>query len=162
MVLHVQGNRHQGDSRYPGQGKQCTAMAMVAVAYKKTKNMTQWMTSDVDFLLDCGDQLYTKTSALHNLTFPMPTDISEPISIHEIKFKVNIVKSLSGVFSLDLPNNDDFFTALFNAHDAAILTFGQVFSSYAVGVLKEHDGIYIFDSHSRDRMGCVYAMGLHV
>ncbi|KAK3802981.1 hypothetical protein RRG08_051736 [Elysia crispata] len=86
----------------------------------------------------------------------MPTDISEPISIYEIQFKVNIVKSLSGVFSLDLPNNDDFFTALFNAHDAAILTFGQVFSSYAMGVLKEHDGIYIFDSHSRDEDGlCV-------
>ena len=86
----------------------------------------------------------------------MPTDISEPISIYEIQLKVNIVKSVSGVFSLDLPNNDDFFTAPFNAHDAAILTFGQVFSSYAVGVLKEHDSIYIFDSHSCDEDGlCV-------
>ena len=55
-----------------------------------------------------------------------------------------------------MPNNDDLFTALFNALDAAILTFGQVFSSYAVGVLKEHDGIYMFDSHSRDEDGlCV-------
>ena len=55
-----------------------------------------------------------------------------------------------------MPNNDDFFTALFNAHDVAILTFGQLFPSYAVGGLKEHDGIYIFDSHSRDEDGlCV-------
>ncbi|KAK3776249.1 hypothetical protein RRG08_039839 [Elysia crispata] len=136
---------------------------MVAVAYNKTKYVTQWMTSEVDLLQDCGDQLYTKTSALHNLTFLMPTDISVPISICEIEFKVNIVKSISGVFSLDLPSNDNFFTAHFNAHEAAILTFGQVFSSSAAGVLKEHDGIYVFDSHSRDENGlCVrdgYACG---
>ncbi|KAK3804480.1 hypothetical protein RRG08_054915 [Elysia crispata] len=46
------------------------------------------MTSNVVLLQDCGDQLYTKTSALHNLTFLMPSDISTDMAEYRDHLKL--------------------------------------------------------------------------
>lgn len=157
MVLHVQANTHQGDSRFQGSGQQCTAMAMTALAYHQILEVARWNAADIDYILNRGDQLYVLSSKFQNVSFLLPSDVVQSIDIGFKTVTVKTMSAQSGVLSLECARQmNDLFEHLDRVQNTCILTFGQVHSSYAVGIIKSVDWVYVFDSHSRNCQGfCV-------
>ncbi|GFN76219.1 ATP-dependent DNA helicase [Plakobranchus ocellatus] len=146
MALHVQGRYHQGDVRYKGQGRQCTAMAMVTLAFQKIKSIADWGTKDMDLIMNHEDKLYVESSMLHDFVFPLPSEIRQPVLIAGYKVDIEAQHSCSGLLTLEVK----LLKALnYVSDNCFFLTFGYVLSSYAISIIKEKSAVYVFDSHSR-------------
>ncbi len=56
----IRGSFHQGDERFgSNRYKQCTTNSVTAIMTHVSKSILTWTTEDIDYILVCGDRLYT-------------------------------------------------------------------------------------------------------
>ena len=97
MVLHVRASCHQGDSRFQGRGKQCTAMAMRALAHHSYKNISLWTTQDMDHILQDGDNLYIQAASTHDISLLLPSEAIQFVNIENVSISMNVEGTCNGL-----------------------------------------------------------------
>lgn len=158
----VRGTRNQNDTRFntSSRNHQCTANAIVALAYSELLHFSTWSSSIVNNILDYGDGLYLRSIAVRdssvindpNLTV---VEVYSKFVIDNVSFNLNIleVESIDG--RVNLETNGPFYKIvdglrlIFQNYRSAILTC-QLLSTC---VSKSSTTYYVFDSHSRDSEG---------
>lgn len=64
-VMIMRGTRSQNNVRYhESRNKQCTPIAVVAMAFNKIRPFSFWTTEEIDNTLDYGDHLYRKSNEI--------------------------------------------------------------------------------------------------
>ncbi|XP_053621763.1 uncharacterized protein LOC128681688 [Plodia interpunctella] len=137
---------------YGSRGHQALACAVMAVAMSRVEDVCRWCSSNLDDILESGDQLY-QDSYLH---FKPPTKI---LSIQQIlrKFytpgncvcRVQVYKPRQkGKVDTDLVEQ---LSQFFMEEKAGVFVAGR--GDFAVALFRTPRGYYMFDPADRDRYG---------
>ena len=156
----LQATKHQGQSFFRGNGRQCVANSVQALLTSQQLSPSEWTTSTLDKILEDGDTLYCQIVPERNkyLKFEdLPSRIGDTtISLHE---------SLCGTLTRDITNKPfysirDAINQLMSNDTTCLFTMGSYSLSYTCGIVKNAAKFYFFDPHSRADTGMVAADGV--
>ena len=148
-MLSAAASCSQADLRFLGAGNQCVTNSYQAMVFALKKSPANWLTVDLNAILDKGDKLYSEVGISGHLLI---TDIPET---HE-NIKMNIISANSGSLydgKVDKPYIS-LVQALEDVKDFCFLTI----KCYTVSIIKS-DNYYVFDPHSRDTDGMPHGDG---
>ena len=160
MFQTIRGTFHQGDPQiFPPEsvGKQCVPNCVMAIAYSLTFPIQRWQLEHLDSILVTGNNLYAKIASTHDYLLP----IYNPEHFSELgaDFMINIEKEIFGT----LHNNinicgTDLIDALFSVFTQdswthGILCLSPTASAYACAIFVQPNHCFMFDPHSRDKIG---------
>ncbi|XP_062587579.1 uncharacterized protein LOC134249219 [Saccostrea cucullata] len=168
IKVSVQGSFHQGNLMFgENAGTQCVANSLAALAYHKIKNSKQWQTSDMNKVLETGDELYTYLQRSSTIVsrYLLVDELPQFFECFDTMFEFKAHEPLCSLINLSdaEPNYDEF-----NAHsllDALQIALGEssgcfvCFRGNTFLVGKTEDGYFTFDSHSRTSSGCMSSNG---
>ena len=142
----VQANYHQGNKKYgKTAGTQCTSNAYFTICHSVSKNISDWVTFDLDYILDHGDFLMKLLGTPHTLTVELPLFLN--VENNNIEASIKIHYS-------DIFNNIDLFSNHKHLSDyengiGAIFTCG----SLSFAIIWKKKSIFLFDPHSHPSDG---------
>lgn len=170
------GNSHQGYPFYFDQfaGRQCTAIAYVAIVFFLNIHCTSWNEHHLDEIVQLGHHLYVDvTHALHRSYCPTNLLHSEingrnfqhPYgSINDASFDLNRFYGVVGSEANVDAGSVDLFSALhdsFSVSPGVLLTLGdQTIALFHT--FNSNSEIYLFDSHARSEYGIPDGQGRSV
>ena len=162
----IRGSIHQGHDMFSDatRGKQCTAIAGVAIAMSLIHQLDTWTRNLIDTILLIGDALYVKS--ISKRKNPHLAEINRDfLSIDELHRDVEIFRniinllitqenSISGHLYNDngnegFPNLKNALNIFFRDHNCGILTANGI----SVAIFKFDNKFWLFDSHSRGPKG---------
>ncbi|XP_069109227.1 repetitive organellar protein-like [Argopecten irradians] len=158
----VKGSYHQGHSYFmENAGKQCVLNSLSAVIYSQKRDMNLWTSSDLDHVLEIGNEMYghLRNSSTMMNDYIAISEVPRLIECYGKMFDLKFQHSISGTLGNTNIDNDIFqfhtlYAALQMALDqreshAAFVTFkGNTFI-----VVKQNTRFFVFDSHSRNANG---------
>ncbi|XP_071958642.1 uncharacterized protein [Antedon mediterranea] len=165
-VTVAHGSFNQGHSRFGyARGKQCVANSLVAILYTTKRNGNEFYTKDLDRILHLGNELYCyiqKDSTMDD-DFLLISELPKELDILDNTFVVSPKESVFGIIDGNVELMAEYGALSLNEalqqelhqHDACFMNFNR--STFAV--IKRVNGFLIFDSHARDRVGCVSEHG---
>ena len=144
----VLGSFHQGNDRFGNSsGNQCTCNALYAICFSLIKKVNIWKSWDLDYVLDHGDALY-KTIVGTNTARPLfLTELPNQV---EIENEIVNIEMLSNHYGLLSQNN------IFQEHAPTCdVGNGLIFTTngFSIALIWTKSGVFLFDSHSRDKYG---------
>ena len=148
----IQGSFSQNDPGFGDSvGKQCACNTLTSICWSVNRRVKIWKTSDLDFLLTKGDELFKVVNINPSLYFD---ELPKELKLSGIDFKVEFSRVDNGFWRdesncFDVFLDDDLF---FSENTNGALLFLQ---GYTISLLKDNEtkNIYVFDSHSRDEHG---------
>ena len=144
----IQGSFSQNNPRFGDSvGKQCACNTLTSICWSVNRRVKIWKTSDLDFLLTKGDELFKVVNINRSLYFD---ELPKEFELSGIDFKVEFSRVDNGFWRdesncFDIFLDDDLF---FSENTNGALSFLQ---GYTISLLKDNEtkNIYVFDSHSR-------------
>ena len=141
----------------PNAGKQCVAMSLIAILFDFMYSIRS--SSDLEEILNVGNELYTRLSQSAGQDLLMLTELPEVLCLRDTMYR--------------LKYSDSYFGSVHNCNDCTIEThcvplieafellltddftsFILTITTSTVAVLVKSNGIFkVFDSHSRDSQG---------
>ena len=153
LVNSTQGFFHQGNVEkfWDTAGRQCTCMALFAIAYTSFKRLGIWKKCDLDVILVNGDQLY---KSLNRTDYLSVTDLPETFQVGSVPVNVehninkygtlrNGIVSAQELSEIFRPISDEL-------QEKRALFFVQ---GLCFAVFFRNHSLYIFDSHGRNSVG---------
>ncbi|XP_030847547.1 uncharacterized protein LOC105443054 isoform X3 [Strongylocentrotus purpuratus] len=167
ITLVAQGTFNQGDTRFGDlSGKQCVTNSLSALLYSKVKNANDWKSTDLDRILNNGNELYCyirRSTSLDN-QYLLISDLYEYLDAYNELFNIVCREPVTGLLdgdelilaqSLSMTLKQALEKELCTDSDACFVTFAR--STFIV--LSGQDGFFIFDSHSRSSRGFLICNG---
>ena len=59
IMKSVQASTHQGHHSFKGKGRQCMTNSLAAILYSYNCKPESWAPTDLDAILQCGDEIYS-------------------------------------------------------------------------------------------------------
>ena len=136
----------QGDPKFGiSAGSQCTCCALVSVSFSLVKSPGKWIFSDLDFIVDKGDEVYRNVNKEGYLMFD---ELPKQITLFETNVNIDFLTNTYGVlYDCNLPGFL-FKNAPSNADGLLLIIKGLCIS---VTWTKKH--YFLFDSHSKNEFG---------
>ena len=145
----IQGSFSQTDPRFgESAGIQCACNTLVSLCWSANRRANIWKTSDLDFILTKGNELFEFVNLKRSLYFD-----ELPKNLSGIEFRIEFSRVDNGFFQKETNSFDVFvdINIFFRNDIVGALLF---FNDYTVSFLKDDKkNIYIFDSHGRDSFG---------
>ena len=167
----VRGTIHQGDGNFSEntRGLQCTAMAAAGIAMSAIKHPKLWTSMNVDEILFCGDELFSRTASTReqvadgeeNPQYLTAEELDNKVLMMQNKkcyIKVNEVTfgHLYNNFSeANMPNVENLIETCMHSNTSGILTCNGI----SIAVIVVNGMVSVFDSHSRGPNGKPIANG---
>ena len=138
----------------------------MAIAYSLTSPIHRWQLEHLECILVTVNNLHAKSASAHD--YLLPSDIPQHFSEFGADFMVNIEKELFGtlhnntiIYGTDLV---DALYAMFtkDSWTHGILCLGPAASASACAIFVQPNHSYIFDPHSRDKIGMQMDSGTSV
>jgi len=156
----LRASTHQGNPMYsPNCGTQCTAMSAAFLAFTFIESPLTWTTATLDQVMICGNKFYTKKLPAAGHQYLNTDDVSGviPNVFQSQDINLEIVMSalpdyqghlnkLSGKYMRLKGKLQQFIES---EHQFAIFTS----SNYSMGIYKDLEHLYFFDSHCRGSKG---------
>lgn len=159
----VKAGWHQGQTIFPScsRGRQCVAMDVAAACHATIKPVEAWVTSDLNDIMLNGDALYREIARNQpcNITgFLMVSDVPDCITAFNEKFSVATMPATYGIWMPDNKENSrsSLKSSLTRVQSPAAII---IMKETAIVLLKTHNALYIFDSHSRCDQGLPTSRG---
>ena len=146
MIKSVQGSFHQADLRFGNSaGTQCACCGLVSVTFTLVKSPGKWISTDLDFIVVKGDEIYNTVDKVGHLLFD---ELPRKISLFNIDIDVNFLNFNAGVLcGNSLPG------FLFNNVPPNANGFLLILKHMCISVVWTKKHYFIFDSHSKDESG---------
>ncbi|KAF2888220.1 hypothetical protein ILUMI_17953, partial [Ignelater luminosus] len=160
----LRGTFNQNDRRFDKESRntQCTAVAVLALAYSRVKHVKRWTTEDVDEILiqgdtyykNCVDALKESNKFIDNKLLVDEVLIKFPLEGYEMNLEIQDCM-INGL--LDAKDDNDALNLkkgleeFFKDNDTCIVTTRSI----SVAVWKNEEIYYYYDSHSRDENGVI-------
>ena len=153
-MMSVQASGHQGHTGYKGKGRQCMTNSLSAILTSYTQKPRNWATSDMDNILNHGDEMY---AALQTNNYLKLEDLPKELDgFYHVLKRSNVFtgstlrKSCDNMYySLEAALTQ----TLSKPGSKAIVTVGHSTPSYSCAVLHEDNTFFLFDPHSRSDTG---------
>ena len=145
----VQGSFHQGDPKFGHTaGVQCACNSLFAICWSVIKRVTVWSTYDLDYILANGDFMY---KSLHTDEVLTLDDLPPNVTVEGCEVQVFRLENESGW--INIANRFDMLETSFK--NTGNTGSGMIFfiSGYTFAVIWSKSGIFVCDSHSRDKNG---------
>ena len=156
---HVLGSYHQGDARFgETAGIQCACNALFALCWSLVRRVSIWQTADLDHILAFGDLNYKRLGTRNILTVD---DLPGIVEGDGCSFGVELLSLENGevnCFSTGFP----FLRAIHDSCEKSGVGFLIFITGYTVAIVPMGNKFYLFDSHSRNRLGEVVPDGTSV
>ena len=167
----VRGSFHQAIAEFGSNaGRQCVPNCLVAASFDHLKPEHDWESSDMDYILKTGNELYSYLQASTTMSQPyvlineLPTELE---IFHEL-LTFSYRESLATIVGNEheIKNLQDFNASPLHETLQIALTDCNAcfvcFSENAMLVGRRKEGFYIFDSHSRSDKGLRHVDGRSV
>lgn len=146
----VTGTFHQGDLRFgETAGIQCACNALYSLCWSQIKSISKWKEVDLDYILTEGDKLYKSLNTVNLLSVD---ELPRSLVIYDTPINVTYT-SLHTEFATSI-EGDQFLQSIVHETGAGSeFTSLVLIGGYTLGLLKQGELFYIFDSHSRNQYG---------
>ena len=142
----VSGSFHQGDVKFGySAGTQCSCNALYAICFSAIKKVSIWKYWDLDYILEHSDTLFVSLG------------IARALSMNELPTDVEIEKHMLKIEMLDNSVGPLGQNSIFSEHVSMFdIGNGLIFTTdgYCFSLIWSKNGVFLFDSHSRDSNGC--------
>ena len=128
-------------------GRQCACITLFSIAWSKIRRVGLWNSSDLNYILNEGDQIYKNLGECDFLTVD---DLPESVDIKSDCVIVTKLRYIEG----EISNAKN----IFESHDDSE-GFLLFIDSYTLAVLWNKARVFLFDSHSKDAQGKASADG---
>jgi len=156
----LRASTHQGNPMYsPNCGTQCTAMSAAFLAFTFIESPLTWTTATLDQVMICGNNFYTQKLPAAGHQYLNTDDVSGIIpnvfQSQEINLEIIMaalpdyqghMNKLPGKYMRLKGKLEQFIES---EHQFAIFTS----SNYSMGIFKDSEHLYFFDSHCRGSKG---------
>ena len=154
----IQGSFHQGHPKFGHTaGIQCACNSLYALCWSTIKRVSVWTTSDLDYVLENGDSLFKSINT------------NMALNVDELPVNVNIEGHSLDVILLENEAGVMKTTEQFNFLKMSFQTktntgTGAIFfiNGYTFALIWNKSGIFLCDSHSRNKEGIITADGASV
>ena len=154
----IQGSFHQGHPKFGHTaGIQCACNSLYALCWSTIKRVSVWTTSDLDYVLENGDSLFKSINT------------NMALNVDELPVNVNIEGRSLDVILLEneagVMNTTEQFNFLKMSFQTKTNTgTGAIFfiNGYTFALIWNKSGIFLCDSHSRNKEGLITADGASV
>ena len=151
----TQGSFSQADPRFGySAGMQCSCNAAFAICFSKFKSVNCWNTTDIDYVLNEGDKNFKRHGYAE---MPFIDQFPKNILLEQQELKLEYLCYDAEFVSNDIVINFVTDDLLFH-HDGSII----LINGYSIAVIFHARHFFLFDSHSRDALGCVSPNGTSV
>ena len=152
----VQGSFNQANKKFgETAGRQCACITLFSIAWSAIRRVALWNTTDLDFILSEGDQLYKGLSVG---TFISADELPQTIDIENNVVYVEKLRFQQGT----MRHTEKFFSSSYDSNINNGNGFLLFIDGYTLSVIWNKANFFLFDSHSRNKDGQISENGTSV
>ena len=154
-MKRVRATHHQRDLRYGATASfQCSCMSLMSVCWNIVISVTTWDGTDLDMILENGDQLFKSLNQYRLLGID---NLPRTVSIHSYSVDIFLLDNKTGEITLYayLVSLKGIIDSCLNIGSGVLL----IIRGYIFGLLWGKECVYLFDSHSKDFGGNISQNG---
>ena len=156
----VFGSLHQGSETFSerSRGRQCVSNAVVSILYKyvNEREIKEWSSEDIDFILRCGDEVYQCVRQYCTHTYLQPKDLPSYFCFEKKLLRCSVSSTFSGNLCESFVQIGPFLSlesamasCFYGITEAGIF----ICRGAAVSILYSDPYFHVFDPHARDSSG---------
>ena len=138
-------------------GIQCACNSLYALCWSTIKRVSVWTTSDLDYVLENGNSLFKSINT--NMALNVD-DLPANVNIEDCSLDVILLENEAGVMS----STEQFNFVKMSFQSKTNTGTGAIFfiNGYTFALIWNKSGIFLCDSHSRNKEGLITADGASV
>ena len=153
----VQGSFNQANQKFgETAGRQCACITLFSIAWSAIRRVALWNTTDLDFILSEGDQLYKGSSVS---TFISADELPQTIDIENNVVYVEKLRFQQGTTTR---HPEKFFSSSYDSNTNNGNGFLLFIDGFTLSVIWNKANFFLFDSHSRNKDGQISENGTSV
>ena len=163
----ISGTIHQGDTCFQYPGIQCTYISFFALISMKIKDPSVWIENDIDFCINSGNDGFIKHCFEQNWQPKMllVNELPQVINVNSTVYECHQLDSYIAIGTLAPPILDESSCISSTINDAIVQCFDisdfclLVCGGQTIALAKRNNNFFIFDPHSRDKVGLLHHSG---